>query len=367
MTITTMKADQLVNLARLSLTGKEADVRLYLAKMVRKARKDDPELAKKIEELLKSEPTRSNGIMRRAPVGQSDVSLPQNSETPTLIKSFDGVSADKPLLVAGLEKQLAQVIAERAISEKLAAKGLKPTSSMIFDGLPGVGKTMTAHWLSIQLGLPFYVLDLTSVMSSLLGKTGSNLRAVIEFAKSTPCVLLLDEVDAIAKKRSDEADVGELKRLVTVMLQELENWPAEGMLIAATNHPELVDPAIWRRFDMEITFPHPDEKQLQEAVALFLGDDSAYFEKWLPLLVDSLKGNSYSNIKRSVHKLRRMKLVDPSGFEGQIVDHLIPGIEKKERSERIELAVKLVSEFSFPKQRAARITGVSRDTIRKRI
>ena len=131
--------------------------------------------------------------------------------------------------------------------------GLSPTRSAIFVGPPGVGKTLTARWLASQLGVPLYVLDLTAVMSSLLGRSGTNLRAALDFAKRSPCVLLLDEIDAIAKRRSDDTDIGELKRLVTVILQEVDEWPATGLLLAATNHAELIDPALWRRFDLVIT------------------------------------------------------------------------------------------------------------------
>ena len=141
-------------------------------------------------------------------------------------------------------------------------------------GPPGVGKTLTARWLAAQLKVPLYVLDLTAVMSSLLGKSG-NLRAAIDFAKREPCVLLLDEIDAIAKRRSDDSDVGELKRLVTVILQEVDEWPASSVLLAATNHPELIDPALWRRFDLVVQFKTPDEQAVKEAIKRFLGPDYA--------------------------------------------------------------------------------------------
>jgi SpoVK/Ycf46/Vps4 family AAA+-type ATPase len=156
------------------------------------------------------------------------------------------------LLSVDLEETLSQLIQERRQTERLASMGLSPTRSAIFVGPPGVGKTLTARWLASQLGVPLYVLDLTAVMSSLLGRSGTNLRAALDFAKRSPCVLLLDEIDAIAKRRSDDTDVGELKRLVTVILQEVDEWPATGLLLAATNHSELIDPALWRRFDLVI-------------------------------------------------------------------------------------------------------------------
>jgi hypothetical protein len=111
-----------------------------------------------------------------------------------------------------------------------------------------LGDTLAARVLARTLGRPLLILDLAAVMSSFLGRTGGNLRHVLDYAKSIECVLLLDELDAIAKRRDDAGEIGELKRLVTVLIQEIDDWPSSGLLVAATNHPELLDPAIWRRF-----------------------------------------------------------------------------------------------------------------------
>lgn len=104
-------------------------------------------------------------------------------------------------------------------------------------------------------------------MSSYLGKTGSNLRRSLDFARAQPCVFLLDEFDAIAKRRDDASEIGELKRIVNVLLKELEDWPVQSVLVAATNHPELLDPAISRRFDVALELPKPDGQQRAEIVA----------------------------------------------------------------------------------------------------
>ena len=359
-----MQSDEMLEVARLALEGKPSDVRLYIAKLVRKARKENPEYALKLEELLKTDPARSNGVLRKTLPTEED-SLQR--EELSLLRTTQNTAESDPLLDNSLKVQLNQILEERQHTEELESKGLKPASSMIFQGPPGVGKSMTASWLARQLGLPFYVLDLTAVMSSLLGKTGSNLRAVLDFAKSHTCVLFLDEIDAIAKKRSDESDVGELKRLVNILLQEIENWPNQGLLIAATNHPELVDPALWRRFDLDVTFCLPNEENVRAAIAEFLGPDLNEFSHLMELLVDSQKGESYSNIKRTINRLRKLRLINPEEFENSCFKHLIPNAEDLSRQERISFAVKLVSEFSVPKQKAAKLLGVSRDTIRKRI
>jgi SpoVK/Ycf46/Vps4 family AAA+-type ATPase len=363
--------EELVSIARLALSGKESDLRLFLAKHIRKLRKSDPQTADKLEELLKSQPTRSHNIMRKDQPN-SDLVSPEfntvNHDELPLLKKVEYIDAvDEPLLQPQVKAGLEQVLRERSSSDLLKNHGLHPTSSLIFQGPPGVGKTMTAQWLASKLELPLYILDLTAVMSSYLGKTGSNLRSVIDYAKSHPCILLLDEIDAIAKKRNDEADVGELKRLVTVMLQELESWPSQGLLIAATNHPELVDPALWRRFDMEITFQLPSTDQVESAVLRFIGKEKEIFKPWHQLLVDSLKGKSYSHIKRVVLQLRRMMLIKPDSFECEAINYLQPELESLSRSERINFALKLHQEFGFTQQKAAKLTHVSRDTIRKKI
>ena len=127
-------------------------------------------------------------------------------------------------------------------------------------------------------------LDLATVMSSYLGKTGNNIKAVLNYASSFPCVLLLDEFDAIAKKRDDETDVGELKRLVTVLLQSIDDWPVSSILIAATNHGDLLDPAIWRRFDSIVEFDYPDAELVKE-YALGWGFNE-YIADWLSEGID---------------------------------------------------------------------------------
>ncbi|BDU58537.1 hypothetical protein LMORI2_15190 [Limnohabitans sp. MORI2] len=202
-------------------------------------------------------------------------------------------------------------------------------------------------------------------MSSLLGKTGSNLRAVFDHAKQNQAVLLLDEIDAIAKRRSDESDVGELKRLVTAILQEVDAWPDSGLLLAATNHPELIDPALWRRFDAVLTFETPQGNVLATAVRRFLGADIALFEKWVDLLASSVYGMSLSDVERSINALRRYTVLENASPAHAVIEMAIKGLPSLDKSSRQKLAIELARLEALSHNKIMELTGVSRDTIRK--
>lgn len=363
-----IKSD-LAQLVRLSLSEQPDDVRLYVARLVRKYRATEPELAEQLDLFLRSRPTRTNTPLRRAvtPQSKTDHTMPIDDESRlTLLRAFnDPRDFQAPLFSEELGASLSQLLEERRQTERLLAAGLQPSRSAIFVGPPGVGKSLTARWIAAQLGVPLYVLDLTAVMSSLLGKSGVNLRAALDFAKRVPCVLFLDEIDAIAKRRSDEADVGELKRLVNVILQEVDNWPASGLLVAATNHPELIDPALWRRFDLEINFALPDEAAIKESMRRFLGNDYALLAKWLDVLTHAFKGLSISDIERAIQKFRRTLALGTASDADLIEEFVRNRTQMLEHSDRIELAVMLAKTEKLSQHAVSDLTGVSRDTIRK--
>ena len=156
---------------------------------------------------------------------------------------------------------------------ELSAKGLASRLCLLLSGPPGTGKTLLAAHVAAQLSRPFYVVRLDSVISSLLGDTAKNIRSVFEFVPSQKAVLLLDEMDALAKLRDDRHELGELKRVVNTVIQGLDSLDSHTVVIAATNHPHLLDSAVWRRFPYKITLGYPDIGVRKDLWTHFLFED----------------------------------------------------------------------------------------------
>lgn len=180
----------------------------------------------------------------------------------TVWTSTDPVTT--PVLAPDVTAQLEMLIHEHHVPENLYGFGLAPSRTVLFTGAPGVGKTMTAAYVAQKLGAPLMTVNFASLISSLLGQTGSNLQEAVDAAIDKNAVLFFDELDAVAKSRGDQQDLGEMKRVVNVVLQQLDRWPAGNLLIAATNHPELLDDAIFRRFDSSIAFEMPGVQERRQ-------------------------------------------------------------------------------------------------------
>ncbi len=156
-----------------------------------------------------------------------------------------------------VESRFMRIEKEYAARSRLAMFGLRPRSRILLHGPPGCGKSLGAERLAWATGLPLHKVRFDTLISSYFGETAVNLRRVFESAKHTPCALFLDECDTIARTRGDRNDVGEVQRIVNMLLQMLEDYRGEGFVIAATNVEESLDRAVLRRFDEVIELPKP--------------------------------------------------------------------------------------------------------------
>jgi SpoVK/Ycf46/Vps4 family AAA+-type ATPase len=160
-------------------------------------------------------------------------------------------------LSPAVRKSFREVIKEWKSRSKLEKHGLPRRWRLLFHGPSGCGKSAAAAALAAETKLPGFLVRFDSLIGAYLGQTALRLRELFSFAEQTPCVLLFDEVDALAKRRGSPMEVGELDRIVIAFMQELEHAHGEGFVIATSNIPKALDDALWRRFDLRIGFPRP--------------------------------------------------------------------------------------------------------------
>ena len=158
--------------------------------------------------------------------------------------------------------QLEEILDEVRHQAHLRSLGIRVRNKLIFFGPPGCGKSLTAQALANELRLPLYVVRFDSVIGAYLGQTATHLRQLFQFAETTQCVVLFDEIDALGKRRGSPTDVGELDRIVIALMQELELSEVRGLMIATSNLPDSLDKALWRRFDVSVKFPTPGKHKL---------------------------------------------------------------------------------------------------------
>ncbi|HEY3855616.1 MAG TPA: ATP-binding protein [Verrucomicrobiae bacterium] len=169
---------------------------------------------------------------------------------------------DQLELSPAIRKSFGDVIKEWKSRDKLVKHGLPRRWRLLFHGPSGCGKSAAAAALASEMKMPGFLVRFDSLIGAYLGQTALRLRELFSFAAQTPCVLLFDEVDALAKRRGSPMEVGELDRIVIAFMQELEHAHADGFIIATSNMPKALDDALWRRFDLRVSFPKPTGKDL---------------------------------------------------------------------------------------------------------
>ncbi|MDI4639178.1 MULTISPECIES: ATP-binding protein [Halomonadaceae] len=353
-----------VQLARLAVSGRQDDAKMFLQRTLRRAKKDRPDFEEQLKSLLSKLEKEGAPSTKRATTpaisSQSRISA-QHVFTPD---KFEGV---RPIWDEKIENELSGVVLEREKVDELAKLGVGPTRTILFTGPPGVGKTMAANWLAHRIKKEIVVLDLAAVMSSYLGQTGNNLKKVVEEAGESGAILFLDEFDAIAKKRGDDGDIGELKRLVNVLLQSLDAWSKDGLLIAATNHPEMLDRAVWRRFDRVVEFDTPDAEHVFKLMNERVSASGAKInESLMKAASKSLEGQSYSDVNNWLSSVFRASVVSGTKVEEKFAERVSERLGALTAEERLKLACDLTSS-GLSQRKAAVISGVSRDTIRKHL
>jgi SpoVK/Ycf46/Vps4 family AAA+-type ATPase len=176
---------------------------------------------------------------------------------------------DDLILPPVVRRAVDELIEEQQRADLLRAHGLEPRHRVLLVGAPGTGKTTLAEAVAESAGVPLFVVRYEAMIGSYLGETATRLKRVFDYARTTPCVLFFDEFDAIGKERGDIHETGEIKRVVTTLLMQVDDLPSYTIIAAATNHPELLDRASWRRFQLRLLLPLPDSHALTRYIETF--------------------------------------------------------------------------------------------------
>jgi SpoVK/Ycf46/Vps4 family AAA+-type ATPase len=231
--------------------------------------------------------------------------LGENGSREAILLLEPRIRLDELVLESPVRLQALELIEEHTRSDVLRAHGLEPRHRVLLSGPPGNGKTSFAEAIAEALALPFFVVRYDTLIGSYLGETNTRLRRLFDFIRTTPCILFFDEFDSIGKERGDPHETGEIKRVVAFLLMQIDQLPSYVLVIAATNHSELLDRAVWRRFQLRLSFPTPKPSQL----ARYL---ESRMEHWAekpritPAKIGNLLGHvSYAEAEEFCTQLRR--------------------------------------------------------------
>jgi MoxR-like ATPase len=310
----------LVDMLRMVLHGRADEVPSRMRKIVsttagrRRVKLSEPTRAAiallLAEESSQAGAIRGSGTRQRA---SSTRGAPTNQNVRAA--SIDSGAAP-PVLEARDRSALDDVMREYRERERLEVSGLHPTRTVLLSGPPGTGKSMTIAFLADQIGYPLIRIEPADVIGSFLGESARLLSTVFEQARNEGAILALDEIDALAKRRDDLHDVGEFKRFVTTLLMELDRWPADAPLIAATNHLDLLDPALERRFEMHLRLGPPGVEERRTILEQSLGRLGTPVDSGIvDTLVTVLDGATGADLNGLVQRAARRHVLDSEPLE----------------------------------------------------
>lgn len=249
------RSDLLISLVRAGASGDRAMLKSATEALVAEERAQNHHIvADRLERALST--------VAVTPPALTAASSPAGSGKDTILELEPRLQLNQLMLPLPVEQGGRQLIEEHTRADVLRAHGYEPRHRVLLSGPPGNGKTSFAEAVAEALGLPFFVVRYDALIGSYLGETNARLRKLFDYVRTRPSVLFFDEFDSIGKERGDTHETGEIKRVVSFLLMQLDQLPSYVVVIAATNHAELLDRAVWRRFQMRLAFPAPDRQRI---------------------------------------------------------------------------------------------------------
>lgn len=256
------RADLLVDLVRYAVAGNKIKLRKVVEAIITEERaKKHTILANNLEEILRS--THSN-----QPATNGGVILEQKTSN-LFLEVIPERSFDDLILPREVRDISQEVVQEHHRADLLRSYNLEPRNRLLLIGPPGNGKTSLAEAFAHALMVPLLVVRYESIVGTYLGETSSRLHRLLDHARTRHCVLFFDEFETLGKERGDRHETGEIKRVVSSLLMQIDELPSHVVVVGATNHPELLDRAVWRRFQVRMTLPGPTRARLTEWFSKF--------------------------------------------------------------------------------------------------
>lgn len=269
------------------------------------ARQGHANLAKQLRDLVdEARSLKASRASRPVPFAQ-----PKGELAALISASYSDTRLASMVLPTALEERLKRIVTEQRQHHRLTKHGLHPRRKILLIGPPGSGKTMTAAALAGELTLPLFTVVFDSLITRFMGETAAKLRLVFDAMLETRGVYFFDEFDAIGSRRTDRNDVGEIRRVLNSFLQFLENDESDSLIIAATNHPELLDPALFRRFDDVIHYELPDISIAEGILKTRLSGFDTKGMRWKQV-VEGASGLSQAEISRAADEAAKRAILD---------------------------------------------------------
>lgn len=291
------RADLIVSLVKAGSQGDQQLLRTTVEAMAAEERaKHHHQLADKLEENL-----RANGRTR----------------SPEVVRSFDGGhggllyeieprrALDALFLDAASLAACRELVEEQHRKDILRSYGLEPRNRVLLSGPPGNGKTSLAEAIAAQLLVPLFVVRYEAVIGSFLGETSGRLKKLFDFVRTHQCVLFFDEFDTLGKERGDIHETGEIKRVVSSLLLQIDALPSHVVVVTATNHAELLDRAVWRRFQLRLSLPAPTLAQKEEWLTRFQASLEGPLGFSPKTLATMIQATSFSDLEQFCEDVQR--------------------------------------------------------------
>lgn len=291
------------------------------------ARSGQSKFAQDLRDLVEDLRQRSDVSSRVASV--VPVTQPRGELSSLLTVSYPDARLGDLVLSDDLDERLRHVLLEQRQRDTLARHGLRPARRLLLIGPPGTGKTSTARVLAAELGLPLFAIRLDTIITKFMGETAAKLRLIFDALVETRGVYLFDEVDALAGDRAAANDVGEIRRVLNSFLQFLEEDTSESVIVAATNHPQLLDNALYRRFDTVMDFTLPDDVSARTVIRNRLALFHISNLSW-PRVLGAARGLSHAEISTAAENAAKRSVL--AGGTRVLTGDLVSALEERPRS-----------------------------------